>query len=207
MSPRHGNPPDHLRIELAHSLGYDQYPNDLSGEPYLNYIANRYVGRGTFEEYLSLFIRVVKHFSKTGEKPATTTPKVDSIHALINQLTSSDSEAMFLDTNCGCETRKEAVKDTVMYIIGTWAMLQSSFVQLPNGFRKVIMAYDIQTQHFGTKGEAFDQNLSELIKGSRVTGTPWTTPSDTKFGHRFRRRCSPDCNEARLLAQPWDYSN
>ncbi|KAJ4290472.1 hypothetical protein N0V90_010689 [Kalmusia sp. IMI 367209] len=183
MTRRRAHPPDHLRIALAHALGYDEYPNDLSAEPYLRYIANRHVGRGTLDEYLKLFILVIKHFSADQEKLATVTPRPVSIRVLLDTLTSSNGEAIFADTKAGSTTRREDVEDTVMYIMGTWAMLLSSFLQLPNGFRKVTTAYNIQTQVDGAKNEAYDESLAGLLQGSRLLPGPrsQSLPSDAGF--------------------------
>ncbi|KAF1970999.1 hypothetical protein BU23DRAFT_570259 [Bimuria novae-zelandiae CBS 107.79] len=161
-----------LRISLAHALSYNEYPNDLSAEPYLNYIANRHVGRGMLDNYLALFMRVVQHFSNAQKQPVRITPSAPSIRSLLATLSSSDSEAMFANTETGSKARKEDVEDTVMYIMGTWTMLQSSFVQLLSGFRKIMTAYEMQTELDGTSKESFDQSLAGWIQGSRMLPGP-----------------------------------
>ncbi|KAJ4356651.1 uncharacterized protein N0V89_004687 [Didymosphaeria variabile] len=163
MSRRRTNPSNHLRIALAHALGYDDYPNDLRAEPHLRYIENRHIGRGTLEEYLALFLRVIKHFSVHHEKPTETPVGSHSIRELLDAFTGADGEAMFADTKAGSVSRKEDVEDTVMYMVGTWAMLLSSFVQLPNGFRKVTLAYKLQAE---VHKEAYDEDLAGLLRRS-----------------------------------------
>ncbi|KAL1606341.1 hypothetical protein SLS60_003743 [Paraconiothyrium brasiliense] len=177
MSRRRANPPNHLRVELAHALGYNDYPNKLSAEPHLRYIENRHIGRGTLEEYLALFLRVIKHFSVYHEKRTESPTGSHTIRELLDAFTGADGEAMFADTKAGSVSRKEDVEDTVMYIVGTWSMLLSSFVQLPNGFRKVTLAYNLQT---GFHKEAYDEDLAGLLRGSYLLPRPNTESSTTK---------------------------
>lgn len=171
MSPRRANPPDDLRIALAHALGYDDYPGNLTAEPYLNYIANRHIGRGTLEEYLRLFIRVIEHFAQVQIK-ANDPLKTDSIRMLLDGLVLSDGEELFADTKAGSTMRRDDVEDTVLYIMGAWAMMLSSFVQLPNGFRKVITAYNIRAREKEKKSEFYDENLTSLVRGSCLLPAP-----------------------------------
>jgi hypothetical protein len=149
----------HVRTALAHALGYPEYPSNLTAEPYLNYIANRHIGRGTLEEYLALFVRVIEHFSCSH-------PESDSIRALLNVLVSSEDEDLFADTKAGSAMRREDVEDTVLYIMGAWSMLLSSFVQLPNGIRKVIMAYSMKAHAAEKPTEPYDENMAGLVRGS-----------------------------------------
>lgn len=182
MSRRRANLPDHHHVVLAHALGYDNYPNDPSAEPHIRYIANRYIGRGTLEEYFSLFVRVIKHFSADGDKLAQLSTGSRSIRALLDALISSDGEAMFADTKADSVPRKEDVEDTVMYIVGTWAMLLGSFVQAPSGFRKVTLAYNLQTGVEYSHKEAYDENLEGLIRRSCLLPSPYVRPPPTQAG-------------------------
>ncbi|KAF2681617.1 hypothetical protein K458DRAFT_444503 [Lentithecium fluviatile CBS 122367] len=159
MRTRHTNPPIDLRTALAHALGYPDYPSSLTAEPYLNYIANRHIGRGTLDEYLELFIRVIEHFSRSHAGP-------DTVRALLDTLVLTVNDDMFADTKAGSTTRSDYVEDTVMYIMGVWSMLLSSFVQLPTGVRKVSSAYRIRAHATGTKIKPFDENIRGLIRGS-----------------------------------------
>jgi hypothetical protein len=160
-STRLANPPLHLLTALAHALGFPSYPSDPTAKPYLNYIANRHIGRGTLEEYLTLFVRVVEHFSKGA-----------TIRALLDALVGSDTEDVFADTKAWSAVRREDVYDTVMYILGAWVGMMSSFVTLPNGGRKVIVAYGMRAQAEGNKTEACDQNLVGLVRGSCLLPAP-----------------------------------
>lgn len=173
MHRRNTHPPDDLRIALANTLGFPDYPVNTAADPYLNYISNRHIGRGTLEEYLCLFIRVVEHF-KGHQVDVKGTPRPNSIQALLDRLGSSENDDLFADTKAGSSMRKEDVEDTVMYILGAWTMMLSSFVQLPNGFRKVITAYNVGAQMKEAKGEAHEEDLSGLIKGSRLLPKPGT---------------------------------
>jgi hypothetical protein len=165
MHSRHTNPPLHHRTALVHALGYADYPDSSTAEPYLNYIANRHIGRESLEEYLGLFVRVIEHFSHSRPGPET-------IRALFDALVKSDDEAMFSDTKVGGAMRREHVEDTIMHIIGAWSMMLSSFVGLPNGIRKVTSAYGIRAQAAGEKTEAYDQTLAGLIRGSFLLPAP-----------------------------------
>ncbi|KAF2797367.1 hypothetical protein K505DRAFT_372529 [Melanomma pulvis-pyrius CBS 109.77] len=158
---------DIQRIALAHAIGFTGYPSNVTAEPYLNYISNRHIGRGTLEEYLHLFLRVVEHFKQDGSPTAS-----DSIQALLDTLVTSANEDLFSDTKAGSKTRKEDVEDTVMYILGIWTMLLSSFVQLPNGIRKVVTAYTLRAQSRGTPRAACEENLAGLLKGSGLLPAP-----------------------------------
>ncbi|KAF2438618.1 hypothetical protein P171DRAFT_423932 [Karstenula rhodostoma CBS 690.94] len=174
MSRRRVNLPDHHRVALAHALGYDNYPNDLSAEPHIRYIANRHIGRGTLENHLCLFVHVIKHCSADAEKPTQPSTRLRSIRALLDALISTDGETMFADTNPDSVSRREDVEDTVMYIVGTWAMLLGSFVQAPNGFRKVILAYNLQTGVENSHKEAYYEDLEGLIRRSSTRVNAFT---------------------------------
>ncbi|KAF2190138.1 hypothetical protein K469DRAFT_560576 [Zopfia rhizophila CBS 207.26] len=149
-----------LRIALAHAVGYPDYPGNDTAAPYLNYISNRHIGRGTLDEYLTLFLRVVEYFKDD--------TKQGSIQELLDEFAASDNEALFSDTKVGGRTRKEDVEDTVMYILGVWCVMLSSFVQLPNGWRKVTVAYERRDGR-GLRGAAYEENLSGLLKGNDAT--------------------------------------
>jgi hypothetical protein len=159
--------PGHLRIELAHALGFPEYPAIATAEPYLNYIANRHVGRGSLEEYLKLFIYIVGYFMSEddGEDPAS----AKSIQGLLDIMAASSSE-YFLDTTIGSQTRRDDVEDTALYIIGIWTLLLSSFVHLPiaGGARKIALAYSIRAQETpsASKSYPYEENIAGLISGS-----------------------------------------
>jgi hypothetical protein len=171
MHRRHTHDDNTQRIALARAIGFADYPNNTAAEPYLNYISNRHIGRGTLEEYISLFLRVVEHFKQDGSNGAQT-PALDSIQVLLDNLVVSVNEKLFSDTKAGSTVRKEDVEDTVMYILGTWTMLLSSFVQLPNGVRKVMVAYTLRAQSRGITGAAYEEGLAGLLKGSGLLPTP-----------------------------------
>jgi hypothetical protein len=171
MPRRHSNDNDVRRNALAQAIGFADYPNNATAEPYLNYISNRHIGRGTLEEYLGLFLRVVEHFKQNGSCGAQT-PALDSIQVLLDTLVISENEELFSDTKAGSSMRKEDVEDTVMYILGIWTMLLSSFVQLPSGVRKVMVAYTLRVQSRGITRAACEENLAGLLKGSGLLPTP-----------------------------------
>jgi hypothetical protein len=168
--------PDSLLSELAHALGFPDYPTCTTAEPYLNYITNRYIGRGTLEGYLKLAIHVVQYFEVVD--PAK------SIQELLDTLTTSSND-YFSDTKVGSQTRHEDVEDTVLYVIGVWTMLLSSFVHLPvaGGARKIALAYSIRAQeNIGPSAyEPYEENVAGLIKGSGLLPTAghWTLPGSS----------------------------
>jgi len=162
MHSRRAIPSTHLRTALAHALGYADYPSSSTAEPYLNYIANRHIGRGTLEEYLGLFIRVVEHFASGQE----------TIRALLDALVDAEDEDMFADTKAGGAMRRDDVEDTVMYIMGAWSMMLTSFVGLPNGVRKITTAYGIRVHAGVKKPEVHEQSLGGLIRGSSLLPAP-----------------------------------
>lgn len=165
MSRRH-QPPDSLRIELAHALGFPDYPNSATAEPYLNYIANRHIGRGTLEGYLKLVIHVVEYFTAEDDEEPTA-PK--SIQRLLDTLATSTSE-YFSDTKAASQARREDAEDTILYIIGTWTLLLSSFVHLPvaGGARKIALAYSIRAQESASMSgtHPFQESVAGLVTGS-----------------------------------------
>jgi hypothetical protein len=167
MSRKH-HAPDALRIELAHALGFPAYPTTTScdPEPYLNYISNRYVERGTLEEYLKLVIYVIEYAKEEADDGF---PSTKSIQGLIDNLTSGGNN-FFGDTQAGSLTRRDVVEDTVMYVIGIWTLLVSSFVHLPiaGGARKITLAYNMRFQGTGSasRNRPYDESVSGLLTGS-----------------------------------------
>lgn len=119
--------PNALREDLAHTLGFPNYPQDLTAEPYLSYITNRYLGKGSLDGYFQLLIGIIRYFEGQAVFRAPSSPP-RTLQGLIDLLIVSDNEPQFTDSQPGSESRKEDVEDTVMYTIGLWTMLSSSFV-------------------------------------------------------------------------------
>ncbi|EAT82472.2 hypothetical protein SNOG_10137 [Parastagonospora nodorum SN15] len=167
--------PDQLRIELAHALGFPEYLVTAASdpEPYLNYIANRNLGRGTLEGFLELVIQVVEYLNQ-GNDDSISAP---SIQGLLDDLATSPSQ-YFSDTQARTRSRRDDVEDTVMYIIGIWTMLLSSFVHLPvaGGARKITLAYTIRAQEKGsTLGNSpYEGGVSSLVTGSATRLNAYT---------------------------------
>jgi hypothetical protein len=164
--------PNSLRIELAHALGFPSYPTTTEADPYLNYITNRYIGRGTLEGYLKLVIHVARHFQTDDDEkslPGT------SIQGLVESLTASSNEH-FLDTESGSQTRRDDVEDTILYIVGVWSLMLSSFVHLPfaGGARKITLAYGIRAQEScnTSRCHPYEETVSGLTKGCGLMPTP-----------------------------------
>jgi hypothetical protein len=170
--------PEDTRTELAHALGFPEYPTSTIAEPYLNYIANRYVGRGTLEGYLKLVIHVIEYFKLDSNEDAL--PAKD-IQGLLNTLGASSHE-YFSDTKAGSQTRRDDVEDTILYIIGTWTLLVSSFIHLPvaGGARKIVLAYSIRAQEnlSASQCHPYSETISGLITGSGLLPTAghWGAP-------------------------------
>lgn len=143
--------PDQLRIDLAHALGFQSYPDLSTAEPYLNYIYNRNI-LAEEQEYIRLLVRAIEHFKANG-----------TIQALFDQLVASESEEIFLETYPGSTARKENVTDIIMYIIGVRTMMLGSFVQLPTRARKIIQAYSAQRTG---KDNPYEETLAALVRGS-----------------------------------------
>jgi hypothetical protein len=162
---RRSQPPNEY-TELAHALGFSDYPTDATAKPYLNYIANRYIGRSTREGYLKLVIHVVQYFN-VGEEDELAPAK--SIQGLLDRLTTSSNDH-FLDTTAGSPTRHDDVEDTILYVVGVWTMLLSSFVHLPvaGGARKIALAYSIRAQDNASLSGShpYEGNIADLISGS-----------------------------------------
>lgn len=170
MSPSHAHvhddTPHDTCIALAHALGYLDYPASSTAEPYLNYVSNRHIGRGSLQDYLALFIRVIEHFDGANVIKARVngTPTPNSIQSLLDKLICSEDVELFADTKAGSQMRKGDVEDTVLYIMGVWTMMLSSFVQLPNGLRKVTAAYIGRAE--ARNGSPYGETLASLVKGS-----------------------------------------
>jgi hypothetical protein len=166
---RHHHAPDSIRTDLAHALGFPEYPT-TAAEPYLNYIANRYIGRGTLEGYMKLVIHIVEHFKPEDDDSAPG----KSIQGLLDTLATS-SNGYFPDTKTGSQTRREDVEDTVLYIIGTWSLLLSSFVHLPlaGGARKIALAYILRAQETSSppRSHPYEEDVSGLVNGSGLLPT------------------------------------
>lgn len=90
---------------------------------------------------------------------------------LLDGLVASEDEEIFADTIARSPERKEAVEDTLMSILGVWSMMLSSFVRLPNGFRKVTIAYS-RAHGKEAKDSISEGNLAGLIRGSGLLPAP-----------------------------------
>lgn len=159
--------PNALRIDLAHALGFPDYPASATAEPYLNYISNRCIGRRTMERYLKLVVHVVRHFPI--EDAEESSIAVKSVQSLLDRLATSTNEH-FSDTKAVIHVRRDDVEDTVMYVIGVCTLLLSSFIHLPfaGGARRVTLAYNIRSQALSTTPTClpYEESVSGLIRGS-----------------------------------------
>jgi hypothetical protein len=178
--PRRTHLPDDY-VELAHALGFSDYPTNATAKPYLNYIANRYIGRGTRQSYLKLVIYVVQYFNVEDQDELA---PARSIQGLLDTLTTTSNDH-FLDVKVGSPTRREDVEDTILYVVGVWTMLLSSFVHLPvaGGARKIALAYSIRAQNTaGLSGShPYAENVAGLIGGSGLlpTWSQWRLSEDS----------------------------
>jgi hypothetical protein len=162
---------DRLRIDLAHSLGFNYYPENCSAEPYLTYIENHRFSRVQPEEYIRLFIHVIEHFKPVHSSDDNRT--TDSIATLLDSLSES-SGPYFSESKAGSQERYEDVEDTVLYIIGAWTMMLSSFVIVPvaGGIRKITTAYNLRMQDGSSARHPYEQNISDLVAGSGLLPKP-----------------------------------
>ncbi|CAN9258820.1 unnamed protein product [Alternaria alternata] len=144
-----------LRSDLARTLGFPNYPYDAAAEPYLNYLTNRCIGSDTMEAYIELLIMVVKYFDGASADPSVT----KSVQGLLDVVSSSPTYA---------QRNREYVEDTVLYVIGTWTLLLSSFVHLPlaGGLRKVTAAYNLRTHGSACGSQPYGKDLVGLVLGS-----------------------------------------
>jgi hypothetical protein len=170
--PRRPPRPDPLRVQLAHALGFPSYPNDITAEPYLNYLTNRCIGTNTLETHVRLLIRVIAYFDHGVKGPDAISPKIQEL-----------LEALSMDNEFSGHTTAD-IEDTVLYAIGTWTMLLSSFVLLPiaGGIRKVTLAYGLRAGKL-LSIQPYEADLAGLIAGSGLLPAPSQYP--------LRKGCCP----------------
>jgi hypothetical protein len=169
MSHKVTTPSDDLRTNLAHTLGFADYPANATAKPYLAYIVKTCCG--DIEDYLELFIVVIKHFQ-------TQTGGDDSIRALLDRLTLSGFRSVFADTSAGGVMRRQHVEDMIMCIAGTWTTMLSSF-QLRCRTRKIIAAYSIFANAAALPRDPYEENIVGLIQGSELLpGGQWDHRKD-----------------------------
>jgi hypothetical protein len=161
--------PDRLRTELAHKLGFPHYPSDTTAKPYLNYLTNRRVSRITHEEHIKLLLRVIASFDAgiLGQHTAST---ISSIQGLIDAL-STDKEY--------CGTYQPDLEDIVLYTIGLWTMLLSSFILLPmaGSVRRVKLAYGLRMRGKLPNRHPYEEDVAGLVVGSGLLPAPAQYPS------------------------------
>jgi hypothetical protein len=172
---------DALRIDLANALGFPaQYT--ATAEPYLNYITNHFVAEPKPEDHLKLVIHILKHFRARGDEYLT---PLRNVQGLIDDLASS-SQTYFADTMVGSKARRNVVEDTILYNIGVFTLLRTSFVTLPvfDGARKIALAYSVRAQaNFGTPASyPYEDTIAGLIVGSGVlpTAGQWEPPGSSQ---------------------------
>lgn len=184
-----------VRTRLAHALGYHDFPANATAEPYLTYIRKRHVGSGPLDEWLELFIEVVEHFAI--DIDAKGSGDGDSIRALIEDLAAKSSHGVFADTNVGQAARIDHVEDNVMYILGTWTTMLSSFVQQRKRSRKVVTAYKLCSGSVITVPDPYDNNLAGLLAGCELLpGGRWDR------GHEHRHDTATELRLMMLSSSP-----
>ena len=149
-----------LRTDLARALGFPNNPYDAAAEPYVNYLTNRCIGGDTMEEHIKLLITVVTYFQ---EVQADSSMK-KSVQGLLDVVSSSAAYA---------HRNLEDVEDTLLYIIGTWSLLLSSFIHLPTagGLRKIMATYNLRTHGSPYGIQPYGENLAGLVAGSGLLPT------------------------------------
>lgn len=169
-----------VRIKLAQDLGYSEYPNDKSADPYLDYIISESPGPRPDEEFLRLFSRIVTYFSGSlgtssgTSSPSTSTSSIAStnartLKACIDELCSSQ-ELYFSDTKSDFETRSKHVRDSVFLILGLWTAMKSNFVSLRGQRRQIILSYYVKkgVPVDQSDQEPLEETLQGLIRGSSL---------------------------------------
>lgn len=150
-------PPDPLRIRLAHALGFPNYPNDDTVEPYINYLLNQHDARGT-PEYEDLLITIVQYFH--GPQPLGSMKR--SIEGLLHSLS----------IHPNTQWHEE---DTVVRAIGSCTLLLSSFTDLPTvagKLRMVTASYNLRMHGSLLGGQPYFESLAELVAGSGLLPAP-----------------------------------
>jgi hypothetical protein len=158
---------DPMRLTLAHAVGFPDYPASLVADPYLNYIYNQKISSMTLENYVTLFVTITQHFcsdttageAKDGDPWAR--PRPVSIRSLMNGLitarnnaknnaTSADTGSTKCREHVGYPVRYilgEDVESTVLYILGVWTTMLSSFAFSSNEKPQIQAAYEYQAEH------------------------------------------------------------
>ncbi|KAI4617658.1 uncharacterized protein J4E87_008294 [Alternaria ethzedia] len=153
-----GPPPaDPLRIRLAHALGFPNYPNDDTVEPYINYLLNQHDARGT-PEYEDLLITIVQYFH--GPQPLGSMKR--SIEGLLHSLSNHPNTQWHEE-------------DTVVRAIGSCTLLLSSFTDLPTvagKLRMVTASYNLRMHGSLLGGQPYFESLAELVAGSGLLPAP-----------------------------------
>jgi hypothetical protein len=162
VMPRRPPRPDSLRVELAHALGFPNYPDDITADPYLNYLMNQRTG--TQEQHTKLLLKILDYFDVGPAYGAAGSP-TRSIQGLI--------DALSIDTESTCHDTPN-VEDVVLCAIGTWTMLLDSFVLLPlaGGVRKISLAYGLRACDNIASCQPYQEDLAGLITGSGLLPAP-----------------------------------
>ncbi|KAH7067517.1 hypothetical protein BKA63DRAFT_424271 [Paraphoma chrysanthemicola] len=166
--PRTSEQPEDLRRTLAHALGFRDYPDDTTAEPYLNYISNRPVGNSGFEAYLRLFIYVTQCVRGSYDFPGNSSGEYPrSIRGLIDRLKEDPAYELFWKSVHEGYTPRSAVEDGVMHILGVRTMMLSSFTRLHNGLRRVCVAFNNYEKRENYSSEpGYSDNVRKLISGT-----------------------------------------
>jgi hypothetical protein len=153
-----------LRKKLALSLGFSGYSANPAIDPYLIYVIKQHIGNTSLEVWVELFVDVIAHFQQ----------QKGSIQALIDIYTQQGYQGAFSDTKNGDPERRKDVEDTVLYMLGVWSTMRSSFVKHKAESRKITSAYRLFAGDTTSLKDPFGGDLCELISRSGLLpGERW----------------------------------
>ncbi|KAF2787607.1 hypothetical protein K505DRAFT_123857 [Melanomma pulvis-pyrius CBS 109.77] len=163
--------PDALQ-SLAVALGYGPDCKNGDETPYIKYILSQYPGKGTLDDYVQLFVKVVEHFARDdglngkGLTLRRTQTNTGSIKKYIDTLVADATEPYFQDTPPSSDVREIAVTDTVLLILGSWTLMQSYFIPQRGEKRRILLAYCMNHGKDFSEALALRETLPNLLRKS-----------------------------------------
>jgi hypothetical protein len=162
-----------LQDDLAIALGYAVEDGKTYEMPYIDYILGQWPGEGNLDEYIRLIIKIITYFTSkeesrgiTGSTLRRTKPNPGTIKQCIDDLVRDSTQPYFHHVLCDEETRRRVITDTVLLILGSWALMHSYFVPRRGEPRRILLAYCWNDNKEYSETLGLEETLPSLLRKS-----------------------------------------
>ncbi|KAH7377263.1 hypothetical protein BKA66DRAFT_443302 [Pyrenochaeta sp. MPI-SDFR-AT-0127] len=162
------------RYDLAIALGYAVKLGEACETPHIKDILSHWPGKGTLDEYVQLFIKIVEYFTRGKDCQSLTRRHIKPITVkhCIDELVNDATQDYFRDVPPGTETRRDVITDTVLLVLGSWVLMRSYFTLQRGEPRRILLAYCWNNNKEYSESLSLEETLPDLLHKSGLLPNP-----------------------------------